>query len=268
MPSLRLGPLFALVVLFSATRVQAQQTTTAAPRDAQSVVLLQRSFAALLGTNTVNDVTLSGNATWIAGSDNETGTAILKGTAIGQGRVDLSLSNGPRSEVVDASQAAPTGNWSGPDGTWHPITGHNLFTDPTWFFPAFLFGHVLATPTYAVSPADAETENGISVEHFAVYEQVAQTDLAATLIENLSRTDIYLDSSTLLPVAVAFNIHPDNDALTNIPIEIRFSNYQNMQGMMVPHHIQKYIQNGLALDLTVTSVQVNSGLSASDFQVQ
>ena len=268
---MRLGPVAAFTLLVLAIPIQAQQSvaTAPAPRDAQSVLVLQRALAALVGTTTIKDVTLSANANWIAGSDDESGSASLKATAIGQGRIDLSLSNGTRSEVMDASQAAPTGSWCGTDGTWHAMAGHNLFTDPTWFFPTFLINRALSTSSYAISPMDVETQNGVAVDHVKIYQQQSgfTTDLTA-LIQGLSQIDLYFNPSTLLPVSIAFNTHADNDALLNIPIQITFSNYQVVQGVSVPYHIQKYIQNGLVLDVTVTSVQVNSGLSTSDFQVQ
>ena len=264
----RLGRFFAFGLLFSLTAIQAQQAPTPAPRDAQAVLLLQRSLAALAGTTTVKNVTLNASANWIAGSDSESGSATLKATAVGQERIDLSLSGGQRSEVTDMSQASPTGSWSGTDGVWHPVAGHNLLTDPAWFFPAFLISRVLSTAAYVVSPADAETMDGTAVEHFAVYQQASQADPNAELTQGLSRMDVYLDSSTLLPVATSFNMHPDSNALVNIPTEVKFSNYQSVQGVAVPYHIQKYIQNGLVLDVTLSGAQINAGLSGTDFQAQ
>lgn len=249
----------------------AQQTavSTSAPRDAQAVSVLQRSLAALTGTTNLSDVTLDANANYVAGSDEESGSATLKATAIGQGRIDLSLSNGSRSEIVDTSQAAPSGSWCGTDGIWHATVAHNLYTDPTWFFPAFLISRALSTSTYAISAVDAETQGGIAVQHIKIYQQQSEaTSDLATLIQGLSQVDLYLNPSTMLPMSITFNKHADNNALVNIPIEIQFSNYQTVQGISVPYHVQKYIQNELGLDLTVTSVQVNSGLSSSDFQVQ
>lgn len=248
--------------------LNAQQASAPAPRDVQAVSVLQRSLAALAGTTNLNDVTLNANASWTAGSDEETGSATLKATVIGQGRVDLSLSNGSRSEVIDASQAAPTGNWCGTDGTWHAMVTHNLYSDPTWFFPSFLINRVLSSSSYAISPMDPETQNGVAVEHVQIYQQPGFTSQAAPTIQSLSGIDIYLNASTLLPVSISFNTHADNNALVNVPIQIDFSNYQTVQGISVPYHIQKYINNGLVLDLTVSSVQVNSGLSTSNFQVQ
>src|SRR5215469_11835225 len=238
----RLGSLFALGLLLSATCANAQQAAppAPAPRDAQAVSVLQRSLAAM------------------AGSDNETGSATLKATAIGQGRLNLSLLSGQRSEIEDISQAPPTGSWCGPDSVWHSMAGHNLFSDPTWFFPAFLIGRALSTSNYAISAMDAETQDGIAVEHVQIYQQLSFSGSAASLLQSLSQIDIYLNSSTLMPVSIAFNTHADNNASLNIPIQIKFSSYQAVQGISVPYHIQKYIQNGLALDLTVSSVQVIS----------
>lgn len=266
---MRLGPLFASTFLLFAFAVHAQQvlTTATASRDPQSVALLQRSLAALVGTNTVKDVTLSGSVQRIAGSDDETGTATLKATSSKQGRVDLIVPSGQRSDVIDLSNGSLSGSWCDPDGAWHSMVDHNLFTDPTWFFPTFLIARALSTTTYEVTAADAETKDGISVEHFAVFEQANQFD-TTKLTESLSRIDIYLNSSTMVPVSIAFNIHADSNVLVNIPTVIKFSNFQNTQGIAVPYHIQKYINNGLALDVTVTGVQVNSGISATDFQVQ
>jgi hypothetical protein len=264
----RLGPLFASALLSFVPVVRAQQVSAPAPRDPQSVNLLQRSFAALVGTTTVKDVTMTGSVRRIAGSDDESGTATLKATSLGQARIDLSVASGSRGEIADISQGSPVGSWCGPDTVWHSTVPHNLLTDPSWFFPVFLFNRVLSTPTYAVSALDAETKDGVAVEHFAVYIQASNADPTPSVTQNLSRMDVYLDSSTLLPVAISFNIHPDDNALTDIPVEIRLSNYQKTQGILTAYHIQKYVQNSLALDITVSSTQINSGLSGSDFQAQ
>lgn len=260
---------FLFVLVSSVSSAQQTAVSAAAPRDAQAVTMLQRSLAALVGTTNLNDVTLNASTSWTAGSDEETGSATLKATAIGQGRVDLSLSGGQRSEVIDISQTPSVGNWCGTDGTWHAMIAHNLYSDPTWFFPTFLISRALSASSYAILPMDTETQNGVAVEHVKIYQQQSEpTTELSTLIQGLSQIDLYFNPSTLLPVSVAFNTHADNNASVNIPITIQFSNYQTVQKISVPYHIQKYIQNGLALDVTVTSVQVNSGLSTSEFQVQ
>lgn len=245
-----------------------QQATTPATKDAGGVQLLQKSLLALNGATAVTDVTLSGTAARTVGSDSQTGTAEMKATAVGQSRMDLALSGGNRTEIVDASLQTPQGGWSGPDGANHAMSGHNATATPTWYFPAFILAKALTDADYAVSAPDAETHNGEAVEHISVYQQAAGVpERAAQIMQHLSQVEIYLDSTTLLPAAIAFNTPPDNNLLLDIPVEVRFSNYQKISGAEVAFHVQKYLNRGLILDLQLTNASFNSGLAASTFTI-
>ena len=89
-----------------------------------------------------------------------------------------------------------------------------------------------------------------------------------TLLQHLTQTEIFLDATTYLLVAIAFNTHPDNNALLDIPVEFRFSDYRPVSGAQIPFHVQKFLNNSLLLDLQFSSATLNSGLSATIFQVQ
>ena len=209
---------------------------------------------------------MTGTARRIAGSDDETGTATLKAVA-GASRTDLNLSSGPRSEIQNCSGASPVGAWSGPDGVAHAISFHNLLTDPAWFFPAFPITHGLSSG-YASTYVGHETREGQAVEHVTISQTSAvQSPHGAPQIAHLSQMDFFLDSATFLPAATTFNIHPDNNALLDIPIEIRFSDYRAVNGAQVPFHVQKFLNNGLILDLQFNTAVLNTGLAASQFQV-
>jgi hypothetical protein len=84
---------------------------------------------------------------------------------------------------------------------------------------------------------------------------------------HLSQMDFFLDATTFLPVATTFNIHPDDDAGLDIPIEARFSDYRTVSGAQIPFHVQKFLNNGLILDLQFATAVLNTGLTASQFQV-
>jgi hypothetical protein len=84
-------------------------------------------------------------------------------------------------------------------------------------------------------------------------------------IAHLSAMDWYLDSATSLPVAVRFTTHPPNDYSLDLSVEVRFSNYQQTNGILVPLHVQKFLNGGLVLDLTFTSATLNSGIFDTDF---
>src|SRR3989441_3183293 len=236
--------------------------------DPQAFALLQRAYAALSGGQAISDVTLTGTARRVAGSDDETGTAILKALATGASRLDHSFPSGQRSEVRNTSANPPAGSWSGPDRISHAIPCHNLMTDPSWFFPAFLIGRVLSSSNYVAAYVGHETRDSVAVEHLTISQTFATSPQAGALLRHLSQIEIYLDSGTLLPVALAFNVHPDKDAGLDIPVEIRFSDYRRVSGAQVPFHIQKYLNNTLVLDLQFQTVALNTGLTGSAFSIQ
>lgn len=268
---MKTGPRIVLLFLafFFAVRTPAQQTTAPTPtRDPVAVALLTKSLAAMTGGLPVSDVTLQGTARRIAGSDDETGTAVLKALPTGEARIDLSFPSGSRSEVVANSLNGPVGAWSGPDGSSNTIAKHNLAIPSNWFFPAFTVTRLNASQTYLLSYVGSEIRDGRAVEHVTALKQAQDLPRElATIVQRLSQMEIYLDSSTLLPVALTFNTHPDRDAGTDIPVEVRFSDYRLVNAAQVPFHVQKFINNGLVLDLQFDSVTLNTGLTASAFTI-
>lgn len=255
------------LALFLSLILTASATPQQVSSDPQALTLASNAYAVLTGSLAVTDATFTGTARRIAGSDDETGTVTLKAIATGASRMDLSLPSGQRSEVWNASGTLPVGIWSGPDGISHSIAQHNLMTEPAWFFSTFAIARALSTG-YVAKYIGHETWNSVAVEHITLYQQSSTPAKTAALLKHLSQMDIYLDFSTLLPLAMTFNIHPDNDAGLDIPAEIRFSDYRAVNGTQVAFHVQKYLNNGLVLDLQFQSVTLNAGLSASIFSVQ
>jgi len=254
-----------LAILSISQLVVAQQTTSST---SQAPQLLQQSLAALQGNTSLSDVTLSGSARRIAGSDDESGSAVFKALASGAGRMDLTLSSGQRSEVQNLTATPPAGAWSGPDGASHPIANHNLLAEPVWFFPAFAIARRLSITGYVATYVGHETHNGQAVEHVSVSRTPsAQIPSGLLPFQHLTQVEFFLDSTTLLPSAIAFTIHPDKNLLLDIPVEVRFSDYRAVSGAQIPFHVQKYLNNSLILDFQATSATFNSGLTAGSFSL-
>ena len=240
----------------------------APPRDAQAVILASRALSALTGGAAVNDVILTGAATRIAGSTHETGTATLKAKGTQESRIDLTLTSGQHTQIRNQAPGYPQGAWSGPDGVSHPISLHNCLTDAAWFFPSLSSLAALASPNLALAYLGQETRQGISVQHLRFWRQAsAGSTNTVQLIRRLSTIDMYLDSASLLPVAISFNLHPDNDGETNIAAEVDFSDYRVVGGIRVPFHVQELRNGGVVLDISISSVIINPGLSDTDFSI-
>jgi hypothetical protein len=274
-----------------------QQQAPPTASDPQAAALIQRALAAVAGSSHVSDATLTGTARRIAGSDDETGAAILTATSAGDSKVALAFPSGNRTEIRNHS-AAPlpgalppntpsaaetpqaAGAWSGPDGALHPVVIHNLMTDPTWFFPAFTLASLVNSQNRVLSYIGQETMNGQTVLHVSSWRQFSPAVLGASsainlggglslpqVLEHLSQVDIYFDPATDLPLALAFNVHPDTNALVDVAVQIQFSSYQNISGVQAPTHVQKYLNYGLVLDLQFNDIKLNSGLSAAGFAI-
>jgi hypothetical protein len=143
-------------------------------------------------------------------------------------------------------------------------------TDSSWFFPALTLSKLLISQSSVVTLVGQETRDGVSVVHLTASQQFLVPDVpveVATEMKHLSQMDIFLDSMTQLPVALAFNQHPDNDAGLDIPVEVRFSDYRAVNGVQVPFHIQRYLNNSLILDIQAQAATLNSGLTASAFAI-
>jgi hypothetical protein len=243
---------------------QATAAPQAATRDPQALTLIASSLQALTGGVAITDVTLQASAAYVAGSDEESGTATLIASGNQQSLVTLGLTGGQRQEIRNG----PAGAWSGPDGTVQAMATHNCWTDASWFFPTLTLEAISSNPQIAVSYLGSDTAKGRPLLHVQVGQVVAGQDpgMAAWILA-LSAMDLYLDPQSFLPQVLDFKLHPDTDANRSIPVEIQFGNFQKVSGGLVPFSIQKYIQGTLTLNFAVTNVAVNSGVPQSDFAV-
>jgi hypothetical protein len=250
---------FLLLIPFS---THSQQAVIQNP---QAVALATQAMAALAGSTQVNDITLTGTATRTAGPDIESGTVVLEALGDSYSRLDLTLSNGTHHEVRNLSSiSAPQGYWIGPDSSSHPFSTHNCVTDAAWFAPVLSVLSQLSNPNLVISYVGQETKASVAVQHLHFSFQSPSPDPTG-ILQGLSAEEVYLNASTFLPVAITFNAHPDNDAATNLVVEIDFGSYQSVSGVLVPFQIEKLINNSVVLNLTINSAAINQGLTPADF---
>jgi hypothetical protein len=245
---------------------QSPTATTTATSATQALQLLHQALAALSPNVATQDTTLTGSVHYVAGAEDEIGTATLKALVSGASSVDLALPSGKQSEVRNLTGVLPTGEWIDFEGVSHALVLHNLFNEPAWFSPVATITRVLATPQLVPNLVGAETINLQSVNHISISRTPDDSSAPEAARAHLSRLDLYLDPSTSLPQSLSFDIHPDNDAGLDIPVIVQFSDYRSVNGSMVPFHIQRYLDNtALVLDIQLSSATINTGVPISTF---
>jgi hypothetical protein len=252
-----------LLSTFSTCTLAQTTSQPTATSDAQAVSLAQQSIAGLTGGVSVNDVTLDANVISILGSGNDPGTGTFRSKGASESRVDLNLASGNRSDARNTTNGFPSGAWATNGKPVVAYAQHNCWIDASWFFPA-LSSLAQTGNNFIFRYIGQEQHRGVSTQHIQVSQSLASFQLA----QQLSTMDFYLDAETLLPLAMTFNSHADQDMNVNIPSEILFASYQNINGVRVPFHVQKLLNGSLVLDVTVTSVAFNTGLLDSSFILQ
>jgi hypothetical protein len=229
-----------------------------AQADAHSKVLLESVLKAF-GGDEISDLTLTATALRNPNVNTETLNATMRATAAGANQISYESAAGTLTEtrVVDA-HGIPTGNWSDPKGTRHVFAGHNMLTEPNWFFPELAVGHALkGSGGLAVSYLGRETFEGTEVEHL----RFVASSSNSLQMQAWTQTELYLDAGTLLPFAMSYNDHPDDNVLVNIPVIVLYTNYARLSGVLLPTHVQQLRNNSLCIDLNIQAIQVNTRIS-------
>jgi hypothetical protein len=231
--------------------------------DPSAVALAAQSMAALTRGTAISDVKLTANITWLSGPEPESGTGVLLAKGASESRIDLSLNSGGKRTEIRNSLNGPAGEWVNPDGKSGKYALHNCWTDAAWFFPEFSSLVNIADSSLVFSHVGDETWNGLSAKHLRVYLVLAGFNAA----QRLSTMDFYLDPTSLLVLGVAYDTHPDNNMNVDLHSEVRFSDYQLVNGIEVPFHIQRLQSGAVLMDVTVSGASFNTGLSDDTFQI-
>lgn len=194
----------------------------------QALSLAAQSLRSLAGGTTLADVTMQATANYTFRAKNEVGTATLVARGNTQSLLTLNFSDGTGWQEIRNRISGVSVN---ADGTVTSSATHNCFIDADWFFPALSLQALANDPTSVVNLPGQQIYEGQQVYHLTFTRYLTgQVPEVSSLIQAVSSMDLYLDATTLPPVALDFNSHPSKDAYTNSPTEIRFGAYQSFNG--------------------------------------
>ena len=208
-------------------------------------------------------ISLTGTAESGTESNTDTGSFTGSCSTAGTSQLNLQLAGGSLTENRQNTNGTPSGHWVDSSGAQHAMVQHNLYTSSSWFCPVIALSQLVSSTNLNIQFIGEEQKDDAMLEHFTSTAVQPGTGAPYTLAAHLSQVDIFLNPQTQMPVFFDFTIHPDNDAGTDIPVEIRFTNYTKVEGVWIPFTIQKYINSTLVLTLQVQSAVVGSATSTN-----
>jgi hypothetical protein len=232
-----------------------------ASQEASAGTVLAQSSAAFSGNQVVQRVQISGDAAWYAGSLEDSGTIILTATANGSSQMQLSLAaSGQKTETQTGSGTSANCQWAGNDGVAHNVDMGNCWRPVLWFLPSFSLQPSLLPSNLGITDLGAGTVGSGANVYRHLQSQLVASDLPATLATHITKRStahIGLNPSTLLPAVLTYSVHPDNGASIAIAIEVHYSDYRAVNGVLIPFLIQRYVNGSLQLEIHVTSAEIN-----------
>lgn len=228
---------------------------------ASTANVLGQMSAAFSGVQVVQQIQLTGNATWYAGNTDDSGSVTLTASSNGKSQMQLALgSAGQRTESQTGSGSSASCQWAGADDIAHEIQSGACWRPALWFLPAFSFQSSMLPSELTVADLGTGTVGTSATLYRHLLSQWALTGVPASLTADVaqwSKTDIGLNPTSLLPEVLAYSVRPDNGAPLAIAMEVHYSNYRTVNGVEIPFTIQRYVNGALQLEIQVSAAQIN-----------
>jgi hypothetical protein len=148
-----LGPLLAIQAL---AQITAPAPAPVTQRDPQALSLLSQSLAAMTKGTPIQDIKLQAQATRTAGSETDTGSAVLEAAAYDKSNTNLALTSGPRLEIRNGT----AGVWSAASAQNQPIAMHNTWTAAAWFAPVLVIQSWIQDSSFSLGYAGLDARAG------------------------------------------------------------------------------------------------------------
>jgi hypothetical protein len=237
----------------------AQQSAPA--RDPRALAVLEESLV-VMGRAVPSDSTATGTITIVAGSLTESGTITILTRGTGQTAEQISLASGQRAVIYsngEAKEITPSASTA--------VLMELAVADQCPDFPLPLLLSAVGNPDEVFQYVGQETLNEAAVQHIHVWNAFASQPKLQKLAP-FSAQDIWFDASSGLPVKLAYTRRAGGGAVPSIPVEVSFSNYAKLGGVLYPMEIQKSYNGTPWQTITIQNVSFNTGLTDAQFQVE
>src|SRR2546426_8660708 len=257
---------FSLALLLNSTPLLSQQPSPTAQRDPQATTVINLALNAAGGIaalSQIQDYTGSGTIVYSWADSQVQGSVTVKGRGLAQFRLDATLPAGVRSFIVSNG----TGSLRELDGTTTPIPYYQAvnFGSSVVFPLVHLLAALLNTSTN-ITYQGLVTRAGHQVHDIRVQGLSAPAATTAGVQANIPAQDFFIDSSTFQVISTLGKAYPKDGSLSAAPAEVQFSDYRQVNGILLPFAVTTLIAGQSASAIQLNQVTFNNNLTDSDFR--
>jgi len=134
-------------------------------------------------------------------------------------------------------------------------------------FPLPLLTAIVTISDTAYKYIQIEPISGISCHHIRTWNTFAsQPDFQ--YLSSFTVRDIWISTSTYLPVKIAYSLRAGTGATPTSSVEVFYSNYKTLGGIQYPFQISESLNGTPWIDISISTVSFNTGLTDSTFSLQ
>lgn len=234
-----------------------------AVRDAQAVRILTQCSAALGDPNTFMGLNISGV---LERGDSNTqfpflyqarGVTSSKFTVQMPSGSEIHLQNGGHAQVRLANGSLRAKPDTAARYQWPQL------------IPALICYWPLADTSFSIRYVESTITSGAQTDHLHIHAVIIDSNGNADSDEALlSGIEIYLDSTTHLPVRTTVRAFGNTGIQNSIPVDSFYSNYGRFQGLLFPSTITEYSNYSLNRTITIQSVAIGQVFTDADFAME
>lgn len=256
-----------LLVLPVPASPQTSSSTALSPqRDPQAVALAQQSLAAMggaqalslgdsLATGQIQSFRSDGTSVTFPVTKKSKGTKML--------RTEVQRPEGTRLIIINNGVGAV----QKPDGTSRSLFSNNTVAARVAHIPALSFLSEWQSSTTEIRFVRSDTLNTRPVQVIALCYIPTSDPHWVGSYRTTTQTLFYIDQATSTVTKIEYQNFAESDSNVSEKIELFFTDYRSISGVLVPFTQTSYADGRLRTTLTLSSVAFNTSLPDSQFVV-
>lgn len=241
-----------------------QSSSLTPSRDANASALAKRSLELMGAENLApgKGIELQGNLR-LEGKSPQSFPVLIRSRTGGKLHVELQTPSGTRVTVIGGGH----GQIRHPDGTKHALSENNLIGVRNEFIPALSLLTEFSSDHVVIENKGHTSLSGMEDDVIAIGMYLGKSDAEAQQSARRTRTEFHLNSKTGHVMESKRLHYFENNSNDSQTIEIRYSDYRNIDGVWIPFHQETYADEVLITTLELSSASINVPSSDSDFEL-